>query len=440
MNINLSEDTRSFFRSGGLTFLSCLAIMVIMPVYIHIMPPFLILWVIFWIFENRSVSKKDIFANNKATILLLLFLLFYLWQITGLLWSDSLNSGFERLFKRLSLLLFPLVLFYPGSRIVKNINLITRLFAVSTFLYLIFCFGNALHHSLVIDDHKWIFNPHPTDYDYENFFYGSRFSYPVHPSYMAMYIVVSVLISFEAVSDKTRSYLERGLWTGMILIFIVVSYLLSARAGLLAELIVLPCYLFIKYYRLFPKWIVLILFITVAGMLVIVVRKNDRVSATIQDISKENSVESLNNDPRLHIWKSALSVARENLILGVGTGDATNELKEEFVSRGYIDGYYDNLNAHNQFLSILLENGLIGLIIFVGTLVYMVTMAIKQSNILYGMFVITIVVFFTFETMLNRLAGVSFFSLFSFLFIYAGTNNLAASVNYDKTKSLVTKE
>jgi hypothetical protein len=48
--------------------------------------------------------------------------------------------------------------------------------------------------------------------------------------------------------------------------------------------------------------------------------------------------------------------------------------------------------------------------------------AINRRNLLLGLYVVTIIVFFIFETMLNRLAGVSFFALFSFLLIHAGTD------------------
>jgi len=86
----------------------------------------------------------------------------------GLIFAESLSTGFERLFKRLSFVLFPLVLFYPGARIIKNTDLIIRLFAICTFIYIVYCFANALHHSLTVQNHKWIFNSHPVEYDYEN--------------------------------------------------------------------------------------------------------------------------------------------------------------------------------------------------------------------------------------------------------------------------------
>jgi len=424
-----SEILKNFFQNGGLTYCFCLLSVIILPFYIHYLPAVMIIWVLSWIIENKSGFKKDLMTNNKAAILFFLFMVFFLWQILGLFLAESLSTGFERLFKRLSFLLFPLVLFCPNSRIIKNINLIIKLFAICTFIYIVYCFGNALHHSLVIQNHNWIFNPHPSEYDYENYFYGARLSDPVHPSYLAMYIVISVLISFESLFDNSLTHFKKGLWTAMIFVFIMVIYLLSARAGILAAVIVFPVYFLFKFYARYPKWIAFFGLVTLAVILAVVAKKNERISSSIEGVSQQNFHETLKNDPRLLIWKSALGVIRKNLIFGVGTGDATKELKEEFISRGYVNGFYDNLNAHNQFLEILLENGLIGLILFSGILVYMVYIAINQHNLLLGMFLVTAVIFFIFETMLNRLAGVSFFALFSFLLIYTKQIKLTRQIN-----------
>jgi O-antigen ligase len=424
-----SEDIKIFIRNGGLTFVCCLLAAIMLPVHIHWLPPVMILWVLIWILESKSRIKKDLIIDNKSAVLFFLFIIFFLWQIFGLFLADSFNDGIERLFKRLLFLLFPLVLFYPGSRIIKNINLIIRLFAVCTFVYLLYCFGNALYNSLSVQNHNWIFNPHPEDYTYENFFYGSRLSDPVHPSYLAMYLVMSILISSESLFDTSVSYLKKGLWMALIIVFTVSLFLLSARAGIIAGIIIIPVYFLIKFFKRFPKWLSIIILGSLAVVLVLFAKRNERVNTSIEGITKENIDETLKNDPRLLIWKSALGVVSKNLILGVGTGDASIELQKEFISRGYINGFYGNLNAHNQFLEILLENGLIGLILFLAILSYMAYIAINQQNILLGLFIITTIIFLIFETMFNRLGGVSFFALFSFLLIYAKTNRRTGPID-----------
>lgn len=418
MRVLKNEIVKNFIRNGGLVLSCAILTVIVLPVYIHYLPVMMILWGLCWIYENRTGLSKELFRNNKAATLFLLFVIFYVWQISGLLFSESLSTGFERLFKRLSFVVFPMVLFYPGEEVKKNIRLILRLFAFGTLLYILFCFANALHHSLLIENHKWVFQSHPKDYDYENFFYGLRFSEPVHPSYLAMYIIISVLILLEDIFDRTLSFIQKSYYILTVIILIVTLYLLSARAGMLAAIIVFPAYFLLRLYNYYARWAVM----AFIGMLVVlfglIAVKNTRVSNSIDNISNQKG-EIIKKDPRLLIWQSAFGVIKKHPVLGVGTGDATSKLKDEFVARRYLEGYYDNLNVHNQFLEIWLENGIIGLLIFMSILAYMTYISIKQKNVLSGLFIVTTIVFFIFETMMNRLGGVSFFALFSFLLIYS---------------------
>lgn len=403
--------------NGELTFYACISCVIILPLYIHWLPPFMILWALFWILEKNSGLNRIAISGNKPAFLFILFSVFFIWQIAGLFFTDSLNLGIERISKRLSFILFPLVLFYPGGKIIRNINLIIRLFAVGILLYIVYCFGNALHNSLIIKEGKWIFNPFHEYYTYENYFFGERFSDIVHPSYLAMYVLLSLLISLESVFDNSITIIKRYFWFTISIVFLIVLYLLSSRAGLMAALIVLPLYFLLKYFETFPKWaIVIILIILVTGF-VGFLRTNDRISYSLEEISKTNINKTLEKDVRFLIWKSAIGVIKQNLILGVGTGDASEELKKEFTRRGYVEGFYDNLNAHNQYLEVLLENGVIGFVLFLSILGYMSFLAIRQQNLLFGLFIVMMIVVFLFESVLNRLAGITFFPFFTFLLL-----------------------
>jgi O-antigen ligase len=416
-------DYKSILCRGKLTYYISLAVVIVLPLYVYYLPPFMILWGLAWFLENDFKVNKGMFLGNRTSILFFLFIGFYLWQILGLLLADSLGLGFERLFKRLSFFLFPFVLFYPGEKITKNIILIIRLFAICTFIYLLYCFGNALHHSFIIHDGNWIFNPHPPVYTYENYFYGYLLSHSAHPSYLSMYIVLSILISLESLFDKSLSLLKKCFWSILLLVFLVTIYLLSSRAGMLAAIILLPIYFFSKLYERFSRLLVLVSILVLVIAFIGIARTNSRVNYFFEGTSHKNLKGVFEKDTRHFIWDSALGVIRQNIILGVGTGNASEELKKEFISRGYVKGYYDNLNAHNQYIEILLENGLIGLILFMAIFGYMIYIAVSERNILYGLFIIMMIVFFFFETILNRLAGVTFFPLFSFLLLQYKSSN-----------------
>ena len=419
----MSLKIKTLLHDNRLTFFVSIVVAAIMPVYVPYLPPFMILWGVFWLWENNFTVKRSMLLDNKASVLLFLFLGFYIWQIVGLLYAENLNMGLERIFKRLYFLLFPLVLFYPGEKILKNINLIFKVFAICTLVFVFYCIGNALHNSISIIAGKCVFNPHPVDYNYENYFYGSRLSFPLHPSYLSMYIVISILISLESLFDSALKSVTKMFFFLMILIFLVALYLLSSRAGLLAAIVVLPLYFLYKLSQRFSKWIIFSLFIALILIFLRIAWTNDRLNYNTDGVTKSQPTEILKNDVRSNIWKSALIIVKHNLVAGVGTGDATDELKREYLAQGNVDGYYDNLNAHNQFLEVLLENGLIGLLIFMSIFGYMFYLSISQRNLILGLFLIVMIIMFMFETMLNRLAGISFFALFSFLLLHINRND-----------------
>ena len=411
---------KNILQRGDLTFFASLAVVIIMPVYVKFLPPFMILWGVFWLWENNFKLIKSMFVENKAAILFFLFIGLYLWQIFGLLLADSPGSGIERILKRLSFLVFPLVLFYPGFRIINNIKLLLQIFAISTFLYIIFCFGHAFFNSLSISGGHLVFNPHPEESGWDNFFFSTYFSSPIHPSYLAMYVILSLLISLESVFDRNLSIIQKYLWLSVTLTFMGAIYLLSSRAGYLAAAVVLPLYLLSKTYRKVSGWIILISLLTFLFFSIVIAKTNQRINYTIDELFTGNLTETLETDTRHIIWKSALGVIKQNMIMGVGTGDASRELKKEYTLRGNYSGYYEDLNAHNQYLEILLENGVIGLLIFLCILCYMIFLAFSEKNLVLGLFVIMILIFFFFETILNRIAGITFFSLFSFLLLQNG--------------------
>jgi O-antigen ligase len=93
----------------------------------------------------------------------------------------------------------------------------------------------------------------------------------------------------------------------------------------------------------------------------------------------------------------------------------------------------EQFNAHNQFLEVLLENGIIGLVLFISIFVSMFYIGISDKNLLYIMFILMIFMFLLFETVLNRLAGVTFFSFFSMLLCYTDTNKEIPQIDLYKS-------
>lgn len=409
---------REALHSGEVSYYTCVVCVALSGLYVHWIPPFMIAMVIFRYFE---VNDNETFTGltRKSTILMLLFAVLLLWQIIGLIQADSLSVGIERIYKRVSILLFPLVLFRPSSKIKIKIKLLLKIFAVSLILYFIYCLFSALHNSISFNNGKIIFNQYDELYTYESYFTGLRLVSGEHPSYIAMYSLLALLVSADNILDSGQSFKNKVFWSIAAMGYIVFIVLLSSRAGILAGMIILPLFIF---FRINKNKNSILIFLAVSSCIIaffiILAMNNSRIMYSLEDASNNKIRSVLSEDIRVTIWRSAWVVIKANPIAGVGTGNASLELKKEFISLGYSQGFYEDLNAHNQFLEILLENGLIGLIIFLGLIGYLLYVSISENNYFLLAFSLMIIIFFVFESMLNRIAGVMFFPLFTFLLLH----------------------
>lgn len=407
-----------FIGSGGLTFLSCLLCIIIIPVHVDFLPPVMILWVVCWIIENRQRFNK--IWNREDPVLLLFagFALYFLWYLGCLFFTDDVHNGILLVFRRLSFIIFPFVLLYPGDLIKKKVRFLLRVFSLSTLFYILFLFGLALVRSVYITNGAITFNPHPPEYDYANYFFGTYFVFLQHPTYLAMYVVFSMFIAFESFFDNQLKSFFRILWLLSGMLLLVSLYFLSSRAGIFSALLLIPLYLIIQFKKI-KKWRVSVLIVIVAmPVIVFSFLNNDRIKYYLPKTNETSIVDKFMLDNRIPIWKSAIKIIKHNFVFGVGPGDASEELLKEYKNAGYTEMCYDNLNAHNQYLEVLLGTGLIGFLIFITILSLMVYILILKRNLLFGVYILIILIFFLFESVLNRIAGVTFFSLFTFLLLY----------------------
>jgi O-antigen ligase len=413
----ISDSIKQLMQSGKLTFFSCLLSVIILPIHVDFLPPVMIFWLIAWTLENYHSFHKIWSKENPAFLLFTGFALYFLWYLAGLLYTDDLHNGILLVFRRLSFIVFPFVLLAPDDLIKKKIGFLFRVFTLSTVVYVLFSFGLALFRSLYIRDGNITFNPHPLEADYDNWFFGTDFAFSQHPTYLAMYVVFSIFVAFGSFFDKKLKTLIRVLWLISALVLLISLYFLSSRAGILSALFLIPLYFIMQFKRIKKWWVSVLIIIIAVPVLVFSFMNNERIKYYFAEQSETSFLEKFMLDTRIPIWKSSMAVIRHNMIIGVGPGDASHELRKEYLREGYTEAYYNNLNAHNQYLEILLGTGLVGFLILASILIFIIYKAIQKRNLLFIMFILTILIFFLFESILNRIAGVTFFSLFTFLLL-----------------------
>ena len=135
--------------------------------------------------------------------------------------------------------------------------------------------------------------------------------------------------------------------------------------------------------------------------------KND-LSATMPDETVE---------PRIVRWKAALAVAQAHPVMGYGAGAETPVLQEKYFSDKLYSAFINKLNAHNEYLTFLLTTGIIGLLVYLGTLYYGFDIAFRHKDLLLFTFLMLVITVSLSESMLNAEKGVWFYALFLSLFV-----------------------
>jgi hypothetical protein len=121
---------------------------------------------------------------------------------------------------------------------------------------------------------------------------------------------------------------------------------------------------------------------------------------------------------RFEFWKAALGIIKENMLIGVGTGDLEIAFDKQYNKMNSPLLKEWRLHSHNQYLSFAVTFGILGLLWFLITLIYPMIICKKMFDYLYiTFFMIAAVSFFTEDT-LETQAGVTFYAFFNSFFLF----------------------
>ncbi|MBP9151809.1 MAG: O-antigen ligase family protein [Flavobacteriales bacterium] len=142
-----------------------------------------------------------------------------------------------------------------------------------------------------------------------------------------------------------------------------------------------------------------------------VARRTDQFFWAIEEYSWQQNA---NNSSALQRWvylQVGWSILKENLLLGVGTGDVFDAYKQAYTvdDRG-MEKQFQGI-SHNQFLSIGITLGIIGLAWFLFAMAY--PLFVYKRDYLYVAFILLMAVSFLSDNTFDRQSGVTLFAFFN---------------------------
>ncbi|MGK0448338.1 MAG: O-antigen ligase [Polaribacter sp.] len=150
----------------------------------------------------------------------------------------------------------------------------------------------------------------------------------------------------------------------------------------------------------------------------IVTRMTKELSWELSDQKDSNYNLNTKADSRIARWKSAVQVIKEKPIFGYGTKMEKTVLNKQFIEDGLLSSAKKRYDSHNMYLSVSLEYGALGLLLF---LIYLMTnlyYAVLKKRALTIFFFVIITVVCLFENYLALNAGITFVGLFGSVLSY----------------------
>lgn len=344
---------------------------------------------IIYYFKEKIYKKEDV----------LLFIYFSI-LVGSLLYTENLKFGFRYLEAQLPFFYLPFAYFvFNRTEIINNSirNKWIVFFNIANIVFLIFFLSYFLYQSNAIT-----YNNIRTTLDTMPLF-------GIHPIYLSIISVLSIFSNFYS-PNKIKLLQYIFVCTNLILLFLT-----GVRSTLLFfPLLITLFFLSSKSSVFFKVKVGLLIFMLSIGFIVL----NKDFSKRLSEITNPQTYSEvmLHNSAsiRTSVWDCALKQAKQsNILYGEGLGD-TRDLLQKCYNSKYpeLNKYY---NTHNQYLSIYISVGILGIVAFALFLYLISRNIVDQTKIYFNYTLLFYLYMFIFENVLERKYGILIFLVFLLL-------------------------
>jgi O-antigen ligase len=370
----------------------------------------IILLTLLWVAEGNLKIKAQHILKRKWV---LLFVGTYFIYVLGLTYSENIITGLTLIEKKVALFIFPIVLstFSISEKLLKKIM----------FSFVLASLLATLHPLLRIGFHDM-----SSDEAVAAMLFRDEFTAlaGLDVPYFALFIDLAIfLLTSLMIKDWSKlNWMIKLVGLLVLGLFTAVNILLSARMPILVLFLVAVVACF--YFAWSNKRTIILLVIGLLAIVALSFWKFNFLSARFKEIAQtkwEPPVGVYYNSTNLRIGSitCALSLLKDHWALGVGTGDAQQNLNHCYEVNQYSGVMYiDEYNTHNEYLNVWLSLGVIGLLVFVSSLLIPIREALVKRDHVYLIFLGLMVMTFLTECILERQKGVIFFSFFNSLLAF----------------------
>lgn len=324
----------------------------------------------------------ELIRNSWPSIIYILIL------TLGLFYSQDLKTGIKVLETSFCFLSMPLIF---NSTFLKeeDLNNFFYCFVIGLFVSSLICLTHATFVYFETNNPQLFFSYHLTEII--NF----------HPTYLAYYLIFAITFGLYLL------FYQKSNVNSLLIVFsISFSFLMMILTGgqtAYVSMLFIFAFFILKFLVEERTKASKLSFGLICVMLICM------FLASLIELESKNMI--MNDSwERFVLWESAIK-AIPDLIWGVGTGDYKTILNDYYLKHNlsqYADGSY---NSHNQFIQILLTNGLLGVSSILLLICRPLYLAVKNQHVLGVLVFFPFLIYGTTEVFLGRYQGVVFFAL-----------------------------
>lgn len=355
------------------------------------------------------IKKKDLLETIRTKVFIFFALLLFYIIAKSLVTNQIIEDLF--IIKKLALFVAIIVLAIPF----KNFKLMRRAFIASTLLAVLISLVNIFGYIYTQEEFKFSLGTLVNEI---------LISERLYIGFSSIISMVFLIEEYNNINNKFQKTMV--LLLGALLMFFV--FLIAARIAIISIIIILLIYVFTQLNS--PKRTATLLFLF--GFIGVFFVLNDNLTKRFfraDDVYRKTFYDKVaKHEPRFIIWNCSFDIIKNDLnyVFGNGFGTVKSQLVKCYNVNIDLDHKREwfvksRFNTHNQYLSLLLGSGIIGLSLFLASLFYL----FKESNRNFNSIALisALLLFLSVENIFQRQIGVYLFSLIVIAILKLDTKN-----------------
>jgi O-antigen ligase len=370
--MNATRFVRDEFNATSVAFLCAISVAALL--HTKVCNALLIVYCCLWLYNRHTCGPRP---EAWHYTFIFIFCSYYILGLIGLIHTDNVHQGLHWLEAKSPLLGLPV--FIALSRLTDHdIDRILTFFSIALVVLGLILLVPAIDVYSITGE--------VNAFTYINLLGPLS----LHPSYFSLFAGFAIMHLYARRKTIARTSLAKVFVFTAITLLVLFNFLALSRAGIFGFMLVLVGFFLFKFLAGKAKSLSYWILLGVLTLLIIITIPVVKERFKLFEISDPLGEETLNSTA-FHIkswYCSAESLSDYHFFTGYGTGDEKDVLVSCYEKYNWRIMVAERHHAHNEYLSIMMRHGIVGLIIFLTMLIYPLWLAFKAKEFVYVGFIV----------------------------------------------------